>query len=312
MNSRREFLREIAAGAGALALAGSIESATTDAPRQIKAFCIDFNWFPDRRQEGWPNAFARPGLWAGASPEEHVAWYQNLGANVIQTFAVSCNGYAWYKGGVVPPQPGLKHDFLREVVELGHKKRMLVMAYFCAGANTRWAQEHPELSYGTPSTLHIPFTGRYLDHLCRSIADAVKKTGIDGYMIDWVWNPSDELRKSGWIKAERKLFERLTGKPFPKSGAPGEQQQLAYERAAIERCWARIHRATKKANPDCIIWLSCNKLSDPTVAGSRMLREVDWALNEAPDQQYFEAGRKMVGGHTRLIQCLVGWRKSVV
>jgi len=80
----------------------------------IKAFCIDFNWGPKGI-----NGFAGPGVWADASPEEHVRWYEGLGVNVIQTFAVSCNGYAWYKGGIIPPQPGLKHDFLTEVVRLG-------------------------------------------------------------------------------------------------------------------------------------------------------------------------------------------------
>ncbi len=75
----------------------------------LKAYCIDFNW-----GEGGPNGFARPGLWADADPAKHVAWYRALGANVRQTFCVSCNGYAWYKHGVVPEQPGLKHDFLTE------------------------------------------------------------------------------------------------------------------------------------------------------------------------------------------------------
>ena len=40
----------------------------------IKAFCIDFNW-----GEGGPNGFARPGLWAEASPEEHVAFGRAAG-----------------------------------------------------------------------------------------------------------------------------------------------------------------------------------------------------------------------------------------
>jgi lysophospholipase L1-like esterase len=57
----------------------------------IKAFCIDFNWGPKGI-----NGFAGPGVWADASPEDQVRWYEGLGANVIQTFAVSCNGYAWY------------------------------------------------------------------------------------------------------------------------------------------------------------------------------------------------------------------------
>ena len=41
----------------------------------------------------------------------------------------------------------------------------MVMGYFCVGANTRWGQTHPDLSYGAPSTYHIPFTTAYLDYL---------------------------------------------------------------------------------------------------------------------------------------------------
>ncbi len=58
-----------------------------------------------------------------------MAWYEQLGCNIIQTFAVSCSGHACYKGDVVPEQPGLKHDFLSEVVKLGHAKPMQVMGY---------------------------------------------------------------------------------------------------------------------------------------------------------------------------------------
>src|SRR5512137_1034164 len=129
-------------------------------PDAIKAYCIDFNW-----GEGGPNGFARPGLWADADTAQHVAWYKALGANVMQTFCVSCNGYAWYKDGVVPAQPGLKHDFLTDCVRLGHKDGLRVMGYFCIGSNTKWGKEHPDLSYGIPSSPHIPYTDEYLAYL---------------------------------------------------------------------------------------------------------------------------------------------------
>ena len=77
------------------------------------------------------------------------------------------------------------------------------MGYFCVGANSKWGTDHPELSYGTPATLHIPFTDEYLDYLAQSMGDAMKKTGMDGTMIDWVWNPSDRLRLSGWLPWSR-------------------------------------------------------------------------------------------------------------
>jgi len=73
--------------------------------QDIKAYCTDFNW-------GARRGFARPGSWCNADPAKHVAWYKAMSVNVIQTFCVSCNGYAWYKNGFVPEQPGLKHDFL--------------------------------------------------------------------------------------------------------------------------------------------------------------------------------------------------------
>ncbi len=74
--------------------APNAHAAPPAAPAERKAYCIDFNWGP-----GGPNAFSKPGLWADADPTAHVAWYQDIGCNIIQTFAVSCNDYAWYKNG---------------------------------------------------------------------------------------------------------------------------------------------------------------------------------------------------------------------
>jgi hypothetical protein len=293
MTTRRQLL---AATLGA----GVLNARPVKMPTQIRAFCIDFNWYQGK--------FAPPGHWGGASPEEHMRWYQALGANTIQTFCVSCNGYAWYKGGFVPPQPGLKHDFLTDLVRLGHQRGMLVMGYFCVGANSKWGADHPELSYGVPGNVyHIPFTDAYLDYLARSMADAIRRTHLDGYMIDWVWNPRDKLREKGWLDAEKRLFTKLTGVPFPASGEPSPQDKLLYERRAIERCWDRIRAARDRANPSCKIWLSCSRLNDPTVQGSKLLREADWVMNEAPSRALLEGVRRMVGSRTRLIQNLVGW-----
>jgi hypothetical protein len=273
---------------------------------RIRAFCSDFNWGP-----GGPNGFARPGLWAEADPEQHIAWYEQLGCNVIQTFAVSCNGYAWYKGGAVPEQPGLKHDFLRRMVQLGHQKQILVCGYFCVGANTRWGRNHPELSYGFPSAYHIPFTDEYLKFLGESIEEALKKTGMDGFMIDWVWCPTDAVRKENnggkWLATEKRLFEQLLGRPFPGEDKLGLEDRLTYERKAINRCWARIRDAAKAVNPACVIWLSCNEVRNPSIASSPMLREVDWVMDESGTPAAMKAVAAMFGPRTRQLLCLAGW-----
>ena len=310
MMRRRRFLKGLATAASIPFISNlrAFSAYAADAPAvpaRIKAFDLDFNWFFNSATK--QSEFAPPGYYAEADPEEHIRWYHDLGANVIQTFAVSCNGYAWYRNGFVPPEPGLKYDFLPEMVRLGHKKGMLVMGYFCVGANSKWGADHPDLSYGTPSTYHIPFTDAYLDYLSHSMADAIQKTGMDGYMIDWVWNPQSRLRASGWLPAEKKLFDQLTGKSFPASGQLDAESTLVYERKAIDRCWDRIKEARDRVDPRCIIWLSCNDLSNPTVTGSRMLKEVDWAMNESPDPKLYRMGEQMVGPKTRMIQNVVGW-----
>jgi hypothetical protein len=108
MTSRRNFLWPVVAGACLRGVMGSIHAARllawTDVKilvsRQVKAFCIDFKWVHLQREPapsaagGGPIVFAPPGHWSDASPQAHVRWYAGLGANTVQTFAVSCNGYA--------------------------------------------------------------------------------------------------------------------------------------------------------------------------------------------------------------------------
>ena len=271
----------------------------------IKAYDIDFNW-----GEGGPNGFAKPGLWADANPADHVSWYAELGCNVIQSFAVSCNGYAWYKNGIVPEQPGLKYDFLTEQVKLAHKKKIKVFGYFCAGSNTKWGQEHPDLSYGIPSSPHIPYTTAYLDYLCASIADAIKKTGIDGVFIDWLWNPGATMEPYPplkWLDCEKVMYGELMNQPFPGKDKITPEIEHQFRRKAIDRTWKRIRETVKKTNPDCLIWLTSCQLTSKDIAGSDMLKEVDWVLNEAGDIATTAAVRSMLGKQTRLVTCLANW-----
>lgn len=289
-------------------LGGCISEPQKTGDGAIKAYNIDFNW-----GEGGSNSFARPGLWADANPEAHVNWYASLGCNVIQSFAVSCNGYAWYKNGIIPEQPGLKYDFLTDQVKLAHRKNIKVFGYFCAGSNTKWGQEHPDLSYGFPSAPHIPYTKQYLDYLCASIEDAIKKTGIDGVFIDWLWNPGTTMEPYPplvWMDCEQVMYSELMGQSFPGKEKITPEIELQFRRKAIDRCWKRIRETVKKTNPDCIIWLTSCQLTSKDIAGSDMLKEVDWVLNEAGDIATTEAVRSMLGEKTRLVTCLANWNRQ--
>ena len=274
--------------------------------KDIKAYCLDFNWAATGRKK---RPFASPGAWANADPAKHVAWYKAMGANVIQTFCIPNNGYAWYKNGFVPEQPGLKHDFLPEVVKLGHKEGMLVFGYFCAQANGKWCQDHPDLTYGSGGH-SIPYTDEYLDYLSKSISDAVRKTGIDGFMVDWLWMPKRKSTEGKWLECEKKLYRQLMGGEFPGEDKLTKEQDLAYSRKAIDRCWKTIRKAAKETNPKCIIWLTSNNINHPHVVNSDIYKEVDWLMNEAGDMKRIAAVKTMVGPHTRLITCLARWNNQ--
>jgi hypothetical protein len=274
----------------------------------IRAYNIDFNW-----GEGGLNGFAKPGLWADANPTDHVNWYAALGCNVIQSFAVSCNGYAWYKNGIIPEQPGLKYDFLTEEVKLAHKKNIKIFGYFCAGSNTKWGLEHPDLSYGIPSRPHIPYTTQYLDYLCASIEDAIRKTDMDGIFIDWLWNPGATMEPYPplkWMDCEQIMFKELMDQVFPGKNKITPEIELQFRRKAIDRCWKRIRETAKKTKPNCIIWLTSCQLTSKDIEGSVMLKEVDWVLNEAGDISTTSSVHNMLGKHTRLVTCLANWNKQ--
>ncbi|HEX5790278.1 MAG TPA: hypothetical protein VFY13_03950, partial [Luteolibacter sp.] len=154
---------------------------------------------------------------------------------------------------------------------------------------------------------HIPYTDEYLSYLSTAITDAVKTTGIDGFMIDWVWQPTRDDNNKKWIDAEKKLYQQLTGETFPGEAKLSKEQELAYSRKAIDRCWKTIRKAAKDANPKCIIWLTSNKMNHPHVVNSDMYREVDWIMSEAGRLDEIEAVRPMVGKETRMITCFADW-----
>jgi hypothetical protein len=95
--------------------------------------------------------------------------------------------------------------------------------------------------------------------------------------------------------------------PFPGKDKITPEIELQFRRKAIDRCWKRIRTTVKKTNPDCIIWLTSCQLTSKDIAGSDMLKEVDWVLNEAGDIATTSTVRKMLGPQTRLVTCLANW-----
>lgn len=276
----------------------------------IRSYCIDFNWY---RDETKGNVCAPPGTYAESNPRDHFEWYKELECNVIQTFCVALNGYSWYRGGVVPEQPGMKYDYTPEMVRLGHSEGMKVFGYFTLGANPLWARKEPDQCYPlvegsvSGSGYHIVYSDVYLEYLSTSIQDSVSKTGIDGFMVDWFWQPKRESNGGIWIDAERELFKQLMGYSFPGETGLKAEEETTFGRKALERAWKVIVESAKSVNPDCLIWLTVNKIDHPHVMGSEIYRECDWLMNEAGDMTGIRKVQGLVGHHTRLITCMAAW-----
>lgn len=280
----------------------------------LKAICIDINW-----DLFWRSA--SPGLYSHADPKAQVRWCHELGANVMQTFCVSYNGYAWFPSEVAPVTPGLTGNFLQDQVEEGHRLGMKVLGYFCLGSNPYWAGNTSDAEWHDSRLLDpmnrpvtainlkdadwnwLPFTNRYMDYFCASIQDALEKTGMDGFMIDW-FNPH---RGPVWLDCEKEMWRELLGEPFPQS-LPSPEAELEFKRRQVDRAWGQVKAAVNGVRP-AIIWTNhpFERADDPLWNGSRLLREVDWILNESPDLEFLNWLEKQIGPQTKLIQNFCGW-----
>jgi uncharacterized lipoprotein YddW (UPF0748 family) len=215
-STRRQFLTHAAAATGALAfptlLTSCATSGNTGKPaaktgrKPVKAFCIDFNW--------GDHGAAEPRLFAQADPQEHVRWYQDLGANVIQTFCVSYNGYAWYPSEVAPVTPGLKHpNFLGDMVKLGHSAGLKVMGYYTLGANPYWEARNPELVHATTAT-----TSKSPSRSNTSITSAARSrthSSRSRLTVSWWTGCGPRSTKTGW-RASGRCIASCSARNFPR------------------------------------------------------------------------------------------------
>ena len=107
--------------------------------------------------------------------------------------------------------------------------------------------------------IQIPVTIIYLNFLCASIEDAIIKTDMDGFMIDWLYNPGggrDPLPALRWLPSEKEMYKEMMDEDFPGKDKITPEKELAIRRNSIDRAWGRIRKTAKNAKPDCIIWLS--------------------------------------------------------
>ncbi|MCC6579190.1 MAG: hypothetical protein IT440_02025 [Phycisphaeraceae bacterium] len=266
-------------------------------PKVIKAFNIDFNWDSIYQP-------AAPGLYAHADPGEQVRWMADLGANVIQAFCVSFNGQAWFPSETAPINPGLG-DFLPRLIQEASKKNMAVMGYFDIGQNRTWELENQKvIRFSLTDMVHIPYTRAYLDFFASCIRDALRKTDVEGFMVD-TFRP---MIKDVWLDCMKEMYVELMGEPFPACGTLPEDVSLEFDRRSLTRAWQYTRDAVADVRP-AVIWPNppFRGPDDPLWTGHILPRESGWLLNEGPDVELLDWLSRQIGPQTKIIQNLCGW-----
>ena len=157
---------------------------------------------------------------------------EKIHANMIVVFARDAWGYTYYRGATVgPTRPGLRGDFLRELVEEAHRRGIRVVAMVAHTANkilytrhTDWAQVN---RHGEPVLLeHAPLgaswepewpllcpNSPFLDHARREVVEALS-LGVDGVFFDsFRYQPDPE--KACYCKWCRARFREEYGYEMP-------------------------------------------------------------------------------------------------
>lgn len=286
----------------------------------FNAFCLDFNWDYTYRA-------ASPGLYARADPAEHLAWYRDLGVNVIQSFLVGYNGFAWYPSAVAPVTPGLKGNFIGDLAELAHDAGMKCFGYFCLGSNTWWEMHNQDLVHWDCRKWNIPHSEKYLDDFCAVVTESFRRVPVDGAMIDWIRPP---YRKR-WLACEKEMFQRFMGESFPACGSLPEPVEVEFQRRVLENAWRRIRAAATEARPGVLLWtnhpfqISAESLVSGATEvtgsaqyspvgeralweGNHILRDADLVLNESPDPSILDWLVANSGDHTLVVQNICGWQ----
>lgn len=157
---------------------------------------------------------------------------EKIGANVIVVFARDVWGYTYYRGGKAgPPRPGMKGDFLRELVDEAHRRGIRVIAMVAHTANkllymkhSDWAQvnnrgelillEHaPSLSEWEPQWPQLCINSPFLDHAVLEVREALE-VGVDGVLFDsFRYQPDPE--RACYCRWCRQRFREELGHDMP-------------------------------------------------------------------------------------------------
>lgn len=119
--------------------------------------------------------------------------------NSITVFSKCHHGWSYHPTKVGEMHPGLKFDFLKEMIDAAHEINVKTPVYISAGLDEKLARRHPEWlirhkdeslqwadDFFTPGYHEFCFNSPYLDYLIAQIEEVVINYDADGLFLDIV------------------------------------------------------------------------------------------------------------------------------
>jgi len=266
---RRRFSKLSAFGLSGLALSSKVARALhaakgatprqpaapgeSSVPRLSKAYreyCFDFNWVDKLKNHVEPLS-----NYSNLSVDEEIRDLLEMGADSLMVFCMSISGYMFYDSKVGVRHPTLKYDYLRKMIDLGHRKGIAMELY----VPTIWADDliHQHPSWGMRTPKGELFTAAYggyhpdpnspaSDWYVQVLHELIPAYGGDAFFADGI-----TFLKYGQSEYTVKKFKQKMGRDYPTSldQDPDWRGTLRWEVEQIENYWRKLRNAVKKGDP---------------------------------------------------------------
>jgi hypothetical protein len=151
MNSRRQFFRNLGAGASTALLLPSFPGSSAETGSYPSL--IECRAAHQKKGIIPPNKTYRMMEWEFHTPpeanfdidiESAMKASRDAGAESVLFYTQDCWGYSFYPSDVAVRHPHLDYDLFGKEVELAHKLGMSVVAYYCLQFNNQIVLNHPD------------------------------------------------------------------------------------------------------------------------------------------------------------------------
>ena len=241
----------------------------------FRHICLEYNNPTRRKKVFTPEELKQ--FFSDYDPVEYARFCKEINLDAALMLAVPQGGYTTYlQTKVGEPYPWLEEngrDFFGEVTRELHKQGIASLGYIIIGWNIKYANEHPEVSFGWYPLICL--NSPYTELICDYSREVLTHYPIDGLRYDILDQPT-QCR----CEACKAFHEELFGEELPEKWKDWQTQER-FRIESITRCMRRIYKTCKKTKPSVEVWQ--NWFNDRGRCDLRASKYVDLAYLEFAD-----------------------------